>query len=275
MKFIRQIPSPQLADCVKYFWYMEVGQEELPCSQVSFPYGAFELIYYVQNPNKMQWLDGSEEFYEPQLFYAGQLTRPYLLKFEQPCICAGVSMWPWAGNLLFDMPANHFKNNLVDLSDLCDDRKLRNELFLCHTPDEIFNCFEKYVLAQKGDTKADTVAMMLAKSAISNPLYENMEKTLQTIGLSRRRIEQRFVESAGLTMSMFLKKTRFQRSVQLIADLKENENFGDVSFSLGYYDQAHFVHDFKRFSGITPSQFMRTKSSGLNQFFRSVSEPVL
>lgn len=273
MDFVKQLPPAHLADIVKYFWFFKLDENKLPYSQIAFPYGAFELIYYLQNPNKMQWLGSNAEFYEPKLFYAGQLTQPYMLKFEKPCICAGISLQPWAGNILFDVPAHHFKNELTELNNLTHHHQIADELSLCQSPKDVFNCFEKYIFNKTKNKRTDAITMALAKSILVNPGYENFENSFVQIGLGRRRIEQRFNETVGLNMSMFLKKTRFHHAIQMMVNKKDNK-LADISFELGYYDQAHFVHDFKRFAGVSPTQYLNSTEKGLNNFLETVSNPM-
>jgi AraC-like DNA-binding protein len=74
-------------------------------------------------------------------------------------------------------------------------------------------------------------------------------------------------------MGMFLKKTRFHHSLKLITEMKGRQSLCDISYTLGYYDQAHFIHDFKRFAGITPKQYLTSASTRLNSFFESIALP--
>ena len=41
MKFLKKYPVTALASFVRYYWYFEIDEDELPFSQLSFPYGAF------------------------------------------------------------------------------------------------------------------------------------------------------------------------------------------------------------------------------------------
>ena len=35
---------------------------------------------------------------------------------------------------------------------------------------------------------------------------------------------------------------------------------GDIYYDLGYYDQSHFIHDFKKFTSLTPNKFTKILS---------------
>jgi AraC-like DNA-binding protein len=38
----------------------------------------------------------------------------------------------------------------------------------------------------------------------------------------------------------------------------------DIAVACGYFDQAHFIHDFRDFSGFTPEEYFALKGSDLN-----------
>jgi len=274
MDFIRQLPSHTLSSYIKYYWYFELTEAEVPCSDIGFPYGAFELIYYAKNPNKMRWLHGKEEFYEPRLCYAGQLTKPFTLKFDEPCVCAGISLQPWTGNLLFKVPADHFKDNLVQLPDISNDQQFPERLDACHTAQDIFSVFEEYLVNKLDGVSIDPVGNALAKALIVSPDHETLQSSIDKIGLTRRRIEQRFKESVGLNLGMFLRKTRFHRSLNLLSNPDGYNKLTDLSFDLGYYDQSHFIHEFKRFAGISPTEYLDRRSD-LADFFQSLTQPAI
>ncbi len=72
-----------------------------------------------------------------------------------------------------------------------------------------------------------------------------------------------FKENVGLTPKGFLKIIRFQKAIQEIEACKKI-NWSGIAYETGYYDQAHFINDFKNFSGFTPQQYLLVKNDQLN-----------
>ena len=89
----------------------------------------------------------------------------------------------------------------------------------------------------------------------------NVEKELNT-GISPRQLRRLFTYYIGDTPKTFCKVVRFQNILQAKPSrqsLRKNKLF----FDLGYYDQAHFIKDFKHLYGLTPG-------SALDWFFNIV-----
>jgi AraC-like DNA-binding protein len=73
------------------------------------------------------------------------------------------------------------------------------------------------------------------------------------IGLSQRQLRRYFEYYIGDTAKTFSQVVRFQnilRAKPSTQSLRQNKVFYD----LGYYDQAHFIKEFKNFYGVTPSR---------------------
>jgi AraC-like DNA-binding protein len=87
-----------------------------------------------------------------------------------------------------------------------------------------------------------------------HPHTATVGNVLDKIGLSHRRFTQLFREQTGLTPKSFSRVRRFQRVLRSISTLHEPE-WTQVALDCGYYDQAHFIHDFQSFSGFTPSGY--------------------
>ena len=83
------------------------------------------------------------------------------------------------------------------------------------------------------------------------------------IGFSQKHFIKIFKENVGLTPKGFLKIIRFQKAVQEIESSKII-NWTHIAFKSGYYDQAHFIHDFKNFSGFSPQKYLQIKNDQLN-----------
>ncbi len=79
--------------------------------------------------------------------------------------------------------------------------------------------------------------------------------TAADTGFSRRWLSQRFKEQIGVSPKAYARLLRFQRVVQRVAAGRRIE-WADVAADLGFADQAHLTHEFRRFSGLTPAAFV-------------------
>jgi len=258
-----------LAPFVRYYWYFEIDEDELPLAQLSFPYGSFELICYLQNPNLLRWAGTANEFFEPDIFYAGQLTKPFIMTFNKKCRCVGASLQPWAGNQLYGIPSQQFTNELVPLNLLERDDQLYTQLKVCPDKTGLFDCMERYLIGKLLKKHNDPMARHLATHIMDSPSRLTLDTIISAIGLSRRRIEQRFIQSTGLSMGTFIRKIRFQKAVHLLRDKSLNSDLTNIGLQAGYYDQAHFINDFRAFSGLSPGGFSR-QTTELKDFFKTI-----
>lgn len=91
------------------------------------------------------------------------------------------------------------------------------------------------------------IATIMRKSGVLN-----LERDIDS-GISPRQLRRLFEYYIGDTAKTFSKVVRFQnilRAKPSIQSLRENKLF----FDAGYYDQAHFIKEFKNFYGVTPSR---------------------
>lgn len=80
----------------------------------------------------------------------------------------------------------------------------------------------------------------------------HVNELANTVSLSVRQFERQFQREIGLTPKLFSRIARFQCALDMkIAT--PTQTWLDVSHSVGYFDQMHLVHDFKRLSGMSPS----------------------
>jgi AraC-like DNA-binding protein len=70
---------------------------------------------------------------------------------------------------------------------------------------------------------------------------------------SKRNFERKFKVATGLTPKQFIINVRFQHSLNL---LQSNNDLIDIAYSCGYYDQSHFIHEFKEITGVTPEKYL-------------------
>lgn len=97
--------------------------------------------------------------------------------------------------------------------------------------------------------------------ACSNQM--SIEEISNKVGYSQKHLIKLFKDNVGLTPKGFLKIIRFQKTIEEIATTKEI-NWAGIAYESGYYDQAHFINDFKLFSGFTPQEYLSKQSDYLN-----------
>jgi AraC-like DNA-binding protein len=87
-----------------------------------------------------------------------------------------------------------------------------------------------------------------------------IEQIAQQYFISQRQFERRFKEYAGLSPKLFTRIVRFHSACQQFGN--PNTSLTEIAYDCGYYDQSHFIHDFKEFSGLHPKHYFSGKAEG-------------
>jgi len=95
------------------------------------------------------------------------------------------------------------------------------------------------------------------------PHKVSVGEVMKEIGLRQRRFIELFSDQVGLTPKAFGRVRRFQRILETV-HRKSEVNWVGVALDCGYYDQPHFIHDFREFSGLTPTQYLARATEHLN-----------
>ena len=88
-------------------------------------------------------------------------------------------------------------------------------------------------------------------------------KLANETGLSHKHLLREFDRCVGLTPKMFARLCAFQRAITRIGD-KSRVDWADTARACGYYDQAHFIHEFRAFSSLTPAHYLSRRGPYLN-----------
>lgn len=98
---------------------------------------------------------------------------------------------------------------------------------------------------------------------LQSPDQTSIEHISRKVGYSQKHLIKLFKDNVGMTPKGFLKVIRFQKAIQEI-DISKRINWTRLALESGYYDQAHFINDFKLFSGFTPREYIQKQSAYLN-----------
>ena len=88
--------------------------------------------------------------------------------------------------------------------------------------------------------------------------YLSVSKLAQKIGVSYKWLYRKFVDDLGMTPKAYLRIIRFDRACFML-DRYRDINETDIAHQCGYYDQAHFIHEFKKIMKISPHEYVRKR----------------
>jgi transcriptional regulator GlxA family with amidase domain len=72
--------------------------------------------------------------------------------------------------------------------------------------------------------------------------------------VNRRQLERKFSSAIGLSPKQLSKVIRLQTTLKALYQEKSS-TLTSVAYENGYYDQAHFIKDFREFTGVSPKEF--------------------
>lgn len=83
----------------------------------------------------------------------------------------------------------------------------------------------------------------------------NIATLVAELPFGQRRLERLFQQHVGLSPKRYVRLLRVARSRELIKQGGARLSLTDTAFAAGYFDQAHFIHDFKAVTGLTPGGY--------------------
>jgi AraC-like DNA-binding protein len=259
MKSIKIIPSNPLKPYIEHFWWIEAAENTLPfCEERVLADGAFEIIFHFGEA-VVRILGHNILEKEPTHLLIGQTLKPYTILSSNKVAMLGIKFFPHTALMFFDFPVSEMKDKYSDLSNFWGSQTR----FLHEKLDETLDLriridiLERFLISILLKTKrsldplvANTILkMQVLKSGFS------IKNVCSNNGISRRHLEKKFVTHVGLSPKTLFRIMQFQDT---LFDLKTKPNsLTHIGLDNGYYDQSHFIRNFKEFADCTPSQFIK------------------
>lgn len=162
----------------------------------------------------------------------------------------------------FGLPMKEIANGIVDLKLVWNNlaKEIEERIVESNNTEQRISRIQKYLLMQllKNGQVDLTVDYCLNLIYSTNGQIRVEDLSTKT-GISNRQLVRKFNNCIGVSPKEFSRIIKFIGSLNY---LKQNQktNLAEAAHSCGYYDQAHFIHDFKEHAGITPSQFLTLKN---------------
>ena len=95
---------------------------------------------------------------------------------------------------------------------------------------------------------------------LENKGQSTIAEVRDQVFVAERTFERQFITQVGLSPKQFAKIIQFKSSLQLLNE-ENYDQLLDVGLDSGFSDQSHFIRSFKKYTGKTPSEFIRQESA--------------
>lgn len=201
--------------------------------------------------------------FEPAVF-CGARTDCFVIDTSAQQRVAGIQFTPGGAFPFLGIPANEVARATYSLEDVWprDAGRMRERLLAARNVREIFAVLEQELAARLlRQPRALHGGVIAATQQL--PRGVRVRDVAERIGLSPRRLNDLFEMQTGLTPKAFQRVRRFQRAL-LKLHKGWQEEWASLALDCGYYDQAHFIHDFREFAGMTPGEYVAVATPHLN-----------
>jgi AraC-like DNA-binding protein len=272
MIYRRYSPKPPLLAYVECFWYFE-GFEGAHAFERLLPNGEAGIVIDLRERASREEIRiwdavdaGKYDAYAPAIF-CGARTDCFVIDTDRQNRVIGIQFRPGGAAPFLRMPASEVANATYELDDVWpgETALLREELMAAAGVGAKFRILEQTLLARLRLDALDAGIAFAAACLGRRSAGLQVSDVAERVGMGSRRFMERFREQTGLTPKAFQRVRRFQQALQsLHGSGRFDGSLAGLAADCGYYDQAHFIHDFRRFAGMTPGEYLATATPHLN-----------
>lgn len=247
-------PSDILKPFIKNYWTCWHPADVM---EVMYPSGSVELCIDISSCDTVRHR-GDQSMKVPSLEVLGHWTIPTRAAITKGNTCLITRFHPYANSLFFPNPASDFTNESIDLCDIFrkESADFYDRLMEQRTIEQKIKVLEAFLIQRLTRNKKSPHKLKLVEYLCDHVYKENKPFDIQNLsahsGFSERYIQKLFIDWVGITPQKFFSVQRFNKSLALIRS--SNAPLTSIAFECGYYDQAHFIKEFKSYTGLTPTQ---------------------
>jgi len=186
------------------------------------------------------------------------LSRAMEFGYPAATRSVGVHFKPWGMAPFLSLPAVELRDRPVTVEEVWGRptiAELRDRLATAAGPQEMLMLLEDELMRRVGETSGLRLVRHTSSVIAAATGAVAIGDLSVAAGVSSTHLAQRFKEVIGLTPKRLARTYRFAAAVRAI-DPAGPVDWLELAGRAGYYDQAHFGHDFRAFTGLTPTRYL-------------------
>jgi len=252
MKFDKHFPTEKLRPYIKYF---VVSEKDLESEYKVFPASGLVLGFQykgqlatinnnTENRLTPAGITGISDSYK--IFKNSAYTGTILVYFTE------IGFTHFSSN-----PANELFNLSLSLDDIFEKNKVEEveeKLAIATTNNQRIKVVEQFLLSQLKNIETDKLIIQAVKLIYQSKGTIRVKELNEKLFISQSPFEKRFRKVVGTTAKKFASIVRFN---YILDNMSKTKSLTGICYENNFFDQAHFIKDFKQFTGNTPEKFKR------------------
>jgi AraC-like DNA-binding protein len=236
-------------------------------AETILPKGVVEIIFSFDEPVPFSRNSQVKHLSTPRCFVSGMSDTPVQLDIPERQAFFGMELHPAAIKKLLKVPCGDFLNAITDLEGI-------NKEFssLWHQLAEAVSFHSRVSITQEwlGKKLCSIPEQELAISDFlkSDPGSANVAGLATQFCYSVRQLHRKTRELFGMSTEGLIRYQRYVHALQLMHH--SQETLTRIGYDCRYYDQAHFIREFKDFTGLTPGDYRQQKSKLPGHLYNNV-----
>ena len=262
-------PSEALSALVQCYWTLEVPTEYSSEKQRIVPDGCVEMAFILGGDIK-RFTSETDFILQPRSMVLGQTIEPFYIQPTGYVNTFAIRFYPYGFANFVTTPIKNLANKETPIAELFEQTtayELERRIIRATNTQQRIEIVETFLLNKLNEKNTidnivrSTIDALLAtggNSPINAILKEDLSK--------RRQLERKFLKQIGISPKQLGKVIRLQTALKMLLNEK-TETFTQIAYESAYYDQNHFIKDFKEFTGTTPKEFLEDDMLILSSLF--------
>jgi AraC-like DNA-binding protein len=262
-------PHQDLESLVSCYWTLEVPADAEKQRQRIVPDGCLEMAFILGDDIK-RYTTTDEYILQPRAMVLGQTIEPFYIEPVGYVNTFAVRFYPYGFSNFVSVPLKNLVNKETPIELLFDPAKaneLQRKIIHAVGTKERIEMVEVFLFDQLNE---ESTIDKIVKSTVETLLLTKGSAPIKSIireDLSiRRQLERKFKEQIGISPKQLAKVIRLQSALKMVIH-RDTENLTNIAYENAYYDQAHFIKDFREFTGTLPKEFLGDEHMALSALF--------
>lgn len=256
-------PSKKLEGLVRFFWVFESGKLNEPYIYRSMADSCTELVFHYRSTFDELSACGQKNTSFLSGVHAQTMNYSRFITSESFGIF-GAYLYPFAVRQLLGISPGELIDHAPDLHAVLgrEGKELEEQIMLA--PNNSTRCRILTRFLENRLCKSSEIthpALLAITYIIHSKKLHTVRELADHFNLSERQFERKFKEYSGFNPKLFMRIVRFGEACNHYKDYN-NKSLTEIAYECGYYDQSHFIKDFKTFSGYQPAEYFSGNAEG-------------